>query len=279
MIFLHGWPSIGSDLARPARGVRRRGLALRRSPICAASGVPPPRRPPTRTPRGRSWPTWSSSTTTSVGAARGLGGPRLGERRGRCRRRARARTQPWRRADLSWAYFPGFQRLSTLVPLVDRSLYPADVYPDGQWDYYRYYTTHFETAVADLDADPAATLAYVYRSGRPDAVGRVAPTATTHAGRRALRRRAPRPGDDTRRGPLAGGRLRRAGGRVHDDRLPRVLRLVRQRRRQRRLRPGGARRGRLRNRCSSSTASGTRSAASPATARATRCGPRARTSR
>ncbi|GAB2573770.1 alpha/beta fold hydrolase [Microlunatus antarcticus] len=79
----------------------------------------------------------------------------------------------------SWAYFPGSNALSTLVPLVDRSLYPADVYPDGQWDYYRYYATHFETAVADLDADPAATLAYVYRSGSPEAVGRVAPTATT----------------------------------------------------------------------------------------------------
>ncbi|AGL16233.1 MFS transporter [Actinoplanes sp. N902-109] len=78
----------------------------------------------------------------------------------------------------SWAYFPDSNSLSTLVPLVDRSIYPTDEYPDGQWDYYRYYTTHFDTAVADLDADPAATLASVYQPGSPEAIGKVAPTAT-----------------------------------------------------------------------------------------------------
>jgi pimeloyl-ACP methyl ester carboxylesterase/predicted MFS family arabinose efflux permease len=78
----------------------------------------------------------------------------------------------------SWAYFPDANSLATLVPLVDRTIYPADRYPDGQWDYYRYYTTHFEEAVTDLDADQAATLASVYRPGSPDAVGEVSPTAT-----------------------------------------------------------------------------------------------------
>ncbi|WP_051572227.1 alpha/beta fold hydrolase [Cryptosporangium arvum] len=78
----------------------------------------------------------------------------------------------------SWAYFPDSNSLATLVPLVDRTIYPADRYPDGQWDYYRHYTTHFDAAVADLDADPAATLASIYRPGDPDALGQVAPTAT-----------------------------------------------------------------------------------------------------
>jgi pimeloyl-ACP methyl ester carboxylesterase/predicted MFS family arabinose efflux permease len=78
----------------------------------------------------------------------------------------------------SWAYFPDSNSLATLVPLVDRTIYPADRYPDGQWDYYRYYTTHFETAVGDLDADHEASLASIYRSGSPDAVTQVAPTAT-----------------------------------------------------------------------------------------------------
>lgn len=85
----------------------------------------------------------------------------------------------------SWAYFPDGNSLSTLVPLVDRSIYPADRYPDGQWDYYRYYTTHFDAAVADLDADPAATLASIYRSGNPAAIRAVSPSATvTHNGGR-----------------------------------------------------------------------------------------------
>ena len=57
---------------------------------------------------------------------------------------------------ISVPYFPTTNALPTLVPLVDRSIYPADTYPDGQWDYYRYYNTHFESAVADLDADKAA---------------------------------------------------------------------------------------------------------------------------
>lgn len=78
----------------------------------------------------------------------------------------------------SWAYFPESNALATLVPLVDRTIYPADEYPDGQWDYYRYYTTHLEEAVADLDADPEATLASVYRSGTPASIDTVAPSAT-----------------------------------------------------------------------------------------------------
>src|SRR4051812_46853532 len=93
----------------------------------------------------------------------------------------------------SWAYFPESNSLATLVPLVDRTVYPADEYPDGQWDYYRYYTTHFDEAVADLDADHAATLASVYRSGSPAAVGRAAPTATVtrDGGRFGAAHRAP----------------------------------------------------------------------------------------
>ncbi|MET9255849.1 MFS transporter [Streptomyces sp. NPDC003717] len=98
----------------------------------------------------------------------------------------------------SWAYFPGGNSLATLVPLVDRTLYPADRYPDGQWDYYRYYTTHFDAAVTDLDADRAATLASVYRPGSPAATGEVSPTATvTRDGGRfgAAHRAEPTPPD------------------------------------------------------------------------------------
>ncbi|MHA3701042.1 alpha/beta fold hydrolase [Jatrophihabitans sp. YIM 134969] len=105
----------------------------------------------------------------------------------------------------SWAYQPGGTGLATLVPLVDRSVHPADEYPDGQWDYYRYYTTHFDEAVADLDADPASTLASVYRSGSPDAVGRVSPSATVtrNGGRFGAAHRAPRTEPDPALWPAA----------------------------------------------------------------------------
>jgi pimeloyl-ACP methyl ester carboxylesterase len=94
---------------------------------------------------------------------------------------------------ISLAYFPDGFALPTLVPLVDRTLYPADPFPDGQWDYYRYYTTHFEAAVADLDADPAATLASLFRPGNPAAIDKVSPSAlvTHNGGRYGAAHRAP----------------------------------------------------------------------------------------
>jgi pimeloyl-ACP methyl ester carboxylesterase len=93
----------------------------------------------------------------------------------------------------SLAYQPDANALPTLVPLVDRTIYPADEYPDGPWDYYRYYTTHFEAAVADLDADKAASLASIFRPGNPATVGQVAPHAvvTRNGGRFGAAHRAP----------------------------------------------------------------------------------------
>jgi pimeloyl-ACP methyl ester carboxylesterase len=94
---------------------------------------------------------------------------------------------------VSVPYFPDANALPTLVPLVDRTIYPAERYPDGQWDYYRYYTTHFQSAVADLDADKAASLASIYRRGDPAAVGQPSPNAsvTCKGGRFGAAHRAP----------------------------------------------------------------------------------------
>ncbi len=94
---------------------------------------------------------------------------------------------------ISVPYFPEANALPTLVPLVDRAIYPADQYPDGQWDYYRYYTTHFKSAVADLDADKAASLASIFRRGDPASIGKPAPNAsvTSKGGRFGAAHRAP----------------------------------------------------------------------------------------
>jgi pimeloyl-ACP methyl ester carboxylesterase len=93
----------------------------------------------------------------------------------------------------SLVYFSEGHALDTVVPLIDRTIYPADQYPDGQWDYYRYYTTHFEAAVADLDADIASSLASIFRPGNPDGVGKVSPNAvvTRNGGRFGAAHRAP----------------------------------------------------------------------------------------
>jgi pimeloyl-ACP methyl ester carboxylesterase len=94
---------------------------------------------------------------------------------------------------VSVPYFPTANALPTLVPLIDRAIYPADEYPNGQWDYYRYYNTHFASAVADLDADKAASLASIYQRGDPVSMGRVATNAlvSRKGGRFGTEHRAP----------------------------------------------------------------------------------------
>jgi hypothetical protein len=61
----------------------------------------------------------------------------------------------------------------SLLPCIDRKLYPIGQYPDGQWDYYRFYQTHFEQTVSDFDADIRSSLAAIFRSGNPESVGKV----------------------------------------------------------------------------------------------------------
>jgi pimeloyl-ACP methyl ester carboxylesterase len=93
---------------------------------------------------------------------------------------------------ISVPYFPDGFALPNLVPLIDRDLYPADQYPDGQWDYYRFYLTHFEQTVSDMDADITATLASLYRQGNPASGGKISPSAllTANGGRYGLAHRA-----------------------------------------------------------------------------------------
>jgi pimeloyl-ACP methyl ester carboxylesterase len=85
---------------------------------------------------------------------------------------------------ISVPYFPEGFALPSLLPLIDRKLYPADQYPDGQWDYYRFYLTHFDQTVTDFNADIPATLAVIYRLRNPASVGKVYASAlvTRHGG-------------------------------------------------------------------------------------------------
>jgi pimeloyl-ACP methyl ester carboxylesterase len=94
---------------------------------------------------------------------------------------------------ISIPYFPDGFGLPNLVPLVDRDLYPAGEHPDGQWDYYRFYLTHFEQTVDDFEADISAALAGLYRPGNPASEGKVSPSAlvTKNGGRYGAAHRAP----------------------------------------------------------------------------------------
>jgi pimeloyl-ACP methyl ester carboxylesterase len=70
-------------------------------------------------------------------------------------------------------YSPESFALPNLLPLIDRKVYPSDQYPDGQWDYYRFYLTHFDQTVTDFNADIAASLSLIYRRGDPKIVGNI----------------------------------------------------------------------------------------------------------
>lgn len=94
---------------------------------------------------------------------------------------------------ISVPYFPAGFALPTLVSLIDRQLYPADQYPDGQWDYFRFYLTHFAQTVSDFEADIPAALASIYRRGNPASKGQISPSAliTKNGGRYGSAHRAP----------------------------------------------------------------------------------------
>lgn len=94
---------------------------------------------------------------------------------------------------ISVPYGPNGWALPNLIPFIDRTLYPADKYPDGQWDYWRFYLTHFDQAVSDMDADIPATLASIYTKGNPASVGKLSPSAvvTANGGRYGAAHRAP----------------------------------------------------------------------------------------
>jgi pimeloyl-ACP methyl ester carboxylesterase len=84
-------------------------------------------------------------------------------------------------ASLGVPYLPDGFTPENLLPLVDRSIYPEETYPAGQWDYQLYYEEHSALAQRTFEADVRRTLKAVMRSGSP--AGRDRPTATA-----ALRR-------------------------------------------------------------------------------------------
>ncbi len=65
----------------------------------------------------------------------------------------------------------------TIIPLVDRNVYPEAKYPAGQWDYQLFYEQDFDDARATFEADLPATFKALYRSGSARDQGKPSPTA------------------------------------------------------------------------------------------------------
>ena len=80
-------------------------------------------------------------------------------------------------ASLCVPYLPTGFTLGTVVPLVDRTLYPEAQFPAGQWDYQFFYEESFDKACAGFDASPLNVVKALFRKGDPARVGKPAPTS------------------------------------------------------------------------------------------------------
>jgi len=78
-------------------------------------------------------------------------------------------------------YFARGLALPNLLPLVDRLLYPADVFPVGQWDYFLFYRENFNQAAKDFEADIAAMISVLSQRGSADVISKPAMTADIRA--------------------------------------------------------------------------------------------------
>jgi pimeloyl-ACP methyl ester carboxylesterase len=66
---------------------------------------------------------------------------------------------------------------ANIIPLVDRSVYPVDQFPAGQWDYQLFYQENFEKAVAQFEGSVENTVKLLFRKG--SAAGAGAPAVTS----------------------------------------------------------------------------------------------------
>jgi pimeloyl-ACP methyl ester carboxylesterase len=80
-------------------------------------------------------------------------------------------------ANLCVPYFAGGFAPATLLPLVDRSVYPPERYPAGQWDYQLFYEENFEAARAGFEANVGNTVKALFRKGNPSGKGKPSRTA------------------------------------------------------------------------------------------------------
>ena len=80
-------------------------------------------------------------------------------------------------ANLCVPYFSRGFAPDTLVPLVDRSVYPEAQYPTGQWDYQLFYEESFDKASAAFEANVRNTVKALFRKGSPKGKGKPSRTA------------------------------------------------------------------------------------------------------
>jgi pimeloyl-ACP methyl ester carboxylesterase len=80
-------------------------------------------------------------------------------------------------ANLCVPYFPSGFGPGAAGALIDRTIYPADQFPAGQWEYQLFYRENFDKARAAFEADVNATVKALFRKGDPAGRGKPSRTA------------------------------------------------------------------------------------------------------
>ena len=79
--------------------------------------------------------------------------------------------------NLSVPYLPSGFAPAHIIPLVDRSVYPAAEFPAGQWEYQLFYEENFEKARSAFEVSVADTVKALFRKGSPAHKGQPSRTA------------------------------------------------------------------------------------------------------
>ncbi len=74
-------------------------------------------------------------------------------------------------------YLPNGFAPETVIPLVNREVYPEEQFPAGQWEYMLFYQENFDKARASFEANVPATVKALFRKGNASARGQPSRTA------------------------------------------------------------------------------------------------------
>lgn len=69
--------------------------------------------------------------------------------------------------------------LDNCLAFVDRTLYPEETFPAGQWEYMRFYEENFATATGQFEANSKNVVQLLFRKGDPAGFGQPSATAFT----------------------------------------------------------------------------------------------------
>ena len=91
--------------------------------------------------------------------------------------------------NLCMPYSAGGFAPAHLIPLVDRSVYPAADFPAGQWEYQLFYEENFDKARSAFETSVPDTVKALFRKGNPAFKGQPSRTAHGSSRWRLVRRR------------------------------------------------------------------------------------------